>query len=63
MNDEFQLPIFEMEELEYKYNIHLHLVMYDKNDYAFYLVNECGSEHVGNTIDEVRREMFERYGY
>ena len=63
MEFNLNIPLREMEELEFKYGIHLHVEQYGGScDYLE--IDTWGDRlYLGSTIDEVKEVLKRRYGY
>lgn len=63
MKFDLKISLEEMEKLEQKYNIALHVDQYiDKKD-EYYIVTSNGNEYIGSTIKEVKKRLKKKYDY
>lgn len=64
MGIELNIPLKEMEELEFKYGIHLHVDQCEDGSCDYCEINTWGDRcYCGSTIDEVKEVLKRRYGY
>lgn len=57
------IPLEQMEALEKKYNIHLHVIQYadvSKNDEYFELKDDGSKIYLGKTLEEVENKLKNR---
>lgn len=61
---DLNIPLQQMETLEEKYGIALHVDQYaDKKDEYFMITKDKEYKYVGSTIKEVKKKLKKIYGY
>lgn len=64
MEFELNIPLKEMEELEFKYGTHLHVEQRADGSCDYFEVDYWGDWwYCGSTIDKVREALKRSYGY
>ena len=64
MEFNLNIPLQEMEELEFKYGIKLHINQFSNGTCSFYEIDPWGNGwYCGSTIEEVKENFESRYGY
>ena len=66
MIDKLSFPLEEMEKLEVKYGVNLHVDQFEDENKpdAYFVIGESKSfTYVGSTLDEVKERLKTWYGY
>lgn len=65
MIDKLNIPLEEMEKLESKYGINLHVDQFEDENMpdAFFIIGKDSFTYLGSTMENVEKELKRRYGY
>ena len=64
MEFDLSIPLQEMEQLEFKYGIHLHVEQRADGSCDYFVVNFLGDWwYLGTTIEKVKEVLKQNYGY